>query len=486
MKLSILTITMATAVTVFAQTAGQPQGQPQGIDPVTMRAQAELEKSKAELAGEEQKIAAAKAPLLAQLNTVETQVKELGAKFDTAARTLDTRNIETTNLTADLQRKQDEIQVLTNILNEFALNLKTAVHPSEMQAFGTKIDAAENAAKNETLEPKERFDKQLDVLRSSLDRVQEVIGGSRFEGEAVTPDSAIVKGKFALLGPIAFFSAGQISGIVKTQAGNPTARPVVYPLEMASINAGIATAVASGEGEMPFDITKGTALQNLVSKGSLWKYYKQGGPIMHPILVLCIMAVAVIIERMFFMILEKIRTSRRSRAAIFQALEAGDLHRASTVSSNSKDYIASMLTYALSHREKSLSDALQNASGRALSRYNRGIVIMETVITLAPLLGLLGTVTGMMGSFGMLGGGEITGTTAITGGIAEALIATAAGLGIAILTVIPMNWLVARQEHAKHEIEDACTHCELLAKPLIEVEAKLAKFSDTSSQTANS
>jgi len=85
------------------------------------------------------------------------------------------------------------------------------------------------------------------------------------------------------------------------------------------------------------------------------------------------------------------------------------------------------------------------------------------VITLAPLLGLLGTVTGMMGSFSLIGG-ELSAPGAITGGIAEALIATAFGLGIAITALIPFNYLNARTDEANHELESAGAQLELLVR----------------------
>ena len=122
------------------------------------------------------------------------------------------------------------------------------------------------------------------------------------------------------------------------------------------------------------------------------------------------------------------------------------------------------LGYALTHREKSLANALLYAQEKELKRFRRGIPILDTVITLAPLLGLLGTVTGMMGSFSLIGG-ELSAPGAITGGIAEALIATAFGLGIAITSLIPFNILNTRMEEARHEIESAAKELELLVHP---------------------
>jgi biopolymer transport protein ExbB len=101
------------------------------------------------------------------------------------------------------------------------------------------------------------------------------------------------------------------------------------------------------------------------------------------------------------------------------------------------------------------------AANRELKRFNRGLTILDTAITLAPLLGLLGTVIGMISSFNMIGGEELGAPTAITGGIAEALIATAFGLGIAIAALLPFNYLNAREEEARLEMQDAASHVEL-------------------------
>lgn len=188
----------------------------------------------------------------------------------------------------------------------------------------------------------------------------------------------------------------------------------------------------------------------------------QGGPIMWPILICSLIALTVVVERLFFVIAEAARRNRKVVDAMLDAVEQGDPDRAVKVADGTKDFVARTLSASLAHRrEKSISSALLRAAEQELARYNRGLATLDTIITLAPLLGLLGTVTGMMHSFGMLGGGELGAPTAITGGIAEALIATAFGLGVAITALIPFNYLNARLEHARREIQDAAAHVEI-------------------------
>jgi biopolymer transport protein ExbB len=148
--------------------------------------------------------------------------------------------------------------------------------------------------------------------------------------------------------------------------------------------------------------------------------------------------------------------------AMLDAVGQADPALALQVGAGSKDFVARTVAAALMHRrEKSISSAMLRAAEQELARYNRGLSVLDTIVTLAPLLGLLGTVTGMMHSFGMLGGAELAAPTAITGGIAEALIATAFGLGVAITALIPFNYLNVQLEHARRQIQDAAAHVEI-------------------------
>jgi biopolymer transport protein ExbB len=151
---------------------------------------------------------------------------------------------------------------------------------------------------------------------------------------------------------------------------------------------------------------------------------------------------------------------------MLEKVETRDIEDAVALGKKSKDFVARVLVYALSNKDTSLSNAFIRASNQELARFQQGLATLDTVVTAAPLLGLLGTVTGMMGTFGSLGGGGDIASKAsgITGGVAEALIATACGLAVAVTTLFPLNILGARVEEARHEIEDAANALELIIK----------------------
>jgi biopolymer transport protein ExbB len=148
--------------------------------------------------------------------------------------------------------------------------------------------------------------------------------------------------------------------------------------------------------------------------------------------------------------------------AVFRATERGELDGAVREGRSATDPVARSLAHALEHREQSFAGAMLRSANLELKRFNRGLSVLDTAVTLAPLLGLLGTVTGMIHAFGLLGGHELEAPAAITGGIAEALIATAFGLSIAIVALVPFNYLNATLEEVRHDLEDAASRIELL------------------------
>ena len=193
--------------------------------------------------------------------------------------------------------------------------------------------------------------------------------------------------------------------------------------------------------------------------------FKHGGPIMWPILVVSFLLITVAIERVLFIVRENRRREPELVDKLIEKVEENDVDGTVELGKKSQDYVARILVYALTHKEHSLGNAFTRAASQEMQRFSQGLPTLDTCITAAPLLGLLGTVTGMMGTFAALnqGGGDIgSAATKITGGVAEALIATMCGLAIAIMGLLPFNYLNARSEEARHDIEDASNSLEII------------------------
>ena len=189
--------------------------------------------------------------------------------------------------------------------------------------------------------------------------------------------------------------------------------------------------------------------------------FRKGGPIMWPILIVSIIGLTVVIERILWWTGRWFRRDPKRIEKVFTAIENHDVPEASRLSRGSRDPVLRMMWNGLNHQHASLQGALQVAAGIEIKRAGRFLVVMDTLVTLAPLLGLLGTITGLIRSFSFLGNEELA-VQAVTGGIAEALIATACGLGIAIFALIPFNFFTSRVSNLEFELQTAATNLEVM------------------------
>jgi biopolymer transport protein ExbB len=184
---------------------------------------------------------------------------------------------------------------------------------------------------------------------------------------------------------------------------------------------------------------------------------------MWPLLATATVAVLVIAERAFWWMRMGARTESRNLQGVYEALEVGDVPKASALCRDSQDPVLQVIWHGLNHHHTSLENALQVAAGAQIEQAGRFLSVLDTIITLAPLLGLLGTVTGIMGAFHFVGNEEVA-AVKVSGGIAEALIATAAGLTTAIVTLLPFNFFNARLAKFMFVLQTAATNVEVLLK----------------------
>ncbi len=194
----------------------------------------------------------------------------------------------------------------------------------------------------------------------------------------------------------------------------------------------------------------------------------KGGPVMYPLLACSIIVMTVIIERAIFWIGLDFHRNQALVDDVLELCRQGDWDMVRAKVAGSKDYMIRVLVSGVLHRDFSMAKAMEAAAAEEIKRMQSHMGVLDTMITVAPLMGILGTVIGIISSFEVLGSVGIEHPQAVTAGIAQALITTAAGLGIAILSVFPYNYFQARVENGALAIEKYATSLEIVYEKLVE------------------
>ena len=195
-------------------------------------------------------------------------------------------------------------------------------------------------------------------------------------------------------------------------------------------------------------------------------FFFHGGPVMYPLLACSILVLTVIIERLLFWLTVDMNRNMKLIEDVLELCRQGDWESVRNRVYGSKDFIIRVLVSGILHREFSMAKAMEATAAEEIRNMRRYMGVLDTMITVAPLLGIFGTVIGIITSFEVLGSTGIDQPQAVTAGIAQALITTATGLGIAILSVFPYNYFNSKVEKAVLNIEKYATSLEIVYEKL--------------------
>lgn len=180
-----------------------------------------------------------------------------------------------------------------------------------------------------------------------------------------------------------------------------------------------------------------------------------GGAMVYPLIVLALAALVVILDKSFLYWRRARLPARLGQLVETYGFDWAELETALT-ELGPRHYFSRFLGVILSQRDKPAWWVESRAGDEARcieQALSRGLWVLETVVTAAPLLGLLGTITGMMQSFNLIGSAGLVSPTGVTGGVAQALIATALGLFIALFALFAFNFLSRLQNQTLDDLE---------------------------------
>lgn len=185
----------------------------------------------------------------------------------------------------------------------------------------------------------------------------------------------------------------------------------------------------------------------------------RGGPVMWPIVLCSLVAVSVTLRKACQWLWWRwaVRCGAGGWAGTLAALRGGASEPSAALGCSP---YAALVAEALGARGAAFPTALEQAARCRIRSLRRGLGVLDTVVTLAPMLGILGTVTGIIASFDLLGAAGAEDPAGVTAGIAEALITTAAGLVVSIVALLPLNYGRAWIRDAVRALEEAMTLAE--------------------------
>jgi biopolymer transport protein ExbB len=409
-----------------------------------------LERSLAELAEVRGQIAKEKIPLSRAVSRLDAEVLALRQTHERMIKAHDSRTIDLASLRKQVESLAEQDDFVDSRLDEFVRDFEARLDISELPLYEGRTGPAKLADKNANLDAAARRDAKIDVVVAALERVQEQLGGRTFAGAALGPDGVLTEGTFVAIGPTVFYASadGRVAGLVENRLN--AADPVVVGLPGA-LAEGIVAVAQGGDGALPLDATLGKALKKEKAAKSLMAYVDDGGVVGY---VICGLGAAALLLTVFKSreILGFEVAQPRQVDAILDELAKGSREGAAKKAAEVKGVAGEMLAVGVDHAEEKrgvLEEMLFEKILAVRPTLERYLPFLAIAAAAAPLLGLLGTVIGMIKTFQLI---TIFGTgdaKSLSSGISEALVTTALGLVVAIPTLI-LHGALSRM--AKHKL----------------------------------
>jgi biopolymer transport protein ExbB len=450
--LVLTTVWMAAGISL-AQSPADTGG---SLSKVTEEFQKRLDRVTIDLAQHRKEVETEKVPLTKKLAELEEKIIEARKEYDQVIRTRDMRTLDVTNLKSQIKSREDTTNYLSNLLDEFVRNSEGRFHQSEAERYGDIIETKRNAALNANLSIQEKIQARLDLLDLLAGRLEAGLGGEVFDAPAVNNKTGVVsQGKLLLLGPLGYFATedGTQRGLADSQLNS--ASTVIKELPEEVNVDGIREVIFKGEGILPVDATRGSAFKVEQTKDTVMDQIRKGGPVMYPIVVLGIIAVLIGLLKWLHISLVK-RPSNKNVKKFLAALDANDKATAEAIAKKNGGPVGKMLAAATTHYNDPptmMEEAMFECVLDARASLNSWIPLIKIASAVEPLLGLLGTVTGMINTFKLI---TIFGTgdaSTFSSGISEALLTTMWGLVTAIPCLLMAAFLSRKARSALDEME---------------------------------
>lgn len=405
------------------------------FETVSSGVSADLQKALAELTQARQEVEASRIPLARRLAEVEQKLIERRADYAKAQRMQENQLVELNALKAEAKVRSDEVKYIDSVLGEYARAFRSRLSFIEEPRYKATFDAVDAAAAAADLSPAEKFSKRAVLLTTALKRSESALGGEIFEGKALDKKGEVQQGKVALIGPVAMFANANAAGLLQQELNK--SEPTIAAIDKA-VEEQSRALVTTGKGQLSLDPTGGNAFKLTALKESLWEKIVKGGWIMAPLLALG--AAAVLLALFKWIQFSRIRLATESDLQkVLRLIENKEQEKAILHARGIRGPAGDLLAAAIEHatdKKEYIEEILYEKMLGARTKLERGLAFLALSATTGPLMGLLGTVMGMIATFKLISSFGSGDPKVLAAGISEALICTATGMAVAIPSLL--------------------------------------------------
>lgn len=389
-------------------------------------------------------IAAEKVPLVREVNELEVENITLRAEVGRYQSMSMRRMEELEDLREELDELRGQTEYIHSVFHEYLQNFESKLHIAEDQRLKGEVTKIRTSLGEPEMGLKSVNDLYAEILDLSVGRQEDLVGGYRFTGRGIDLNGRVLGGEIVIFGPAAYFASTQdeTTGLLVYRSG--TVEPGIAGIDPLRAE-GVREFIATGVGEIPLDGSLGGAISMRAIDDTLVEHVQQGGPVGYAILILG--GVGLLLS------LIKVRDlSHQAKVTPEQVREIAQLARtagreqALKRAAGTKGSIGEIVRAGVENMHSGavfLEEMMLSVIARRRPQLERFMPFLSITAMAAPLLGLLGTVVGMIETFAhitVFGQGD---PQALSSGISKALVTTELGLIVAIITLL-LHALFAR------------------------------------------
>lgn len=375
-------------------------------------------------------------PMAAELERLRQEAVALRKQAQTLRRAQGLRQQERADLGADVSRLEQEKEFIEKVFEEYRRSLETRVLPAEVQYVEKSLP----------VDPQAWWDWSLEWLGQKQN-------GYRFEGQVLDAEGKVLAGEILVLGPVAYFINQNTGGLVVSRPGS--ALPGLYALP--SQQKELRSFAQGNRALLPVDVSGGDAMKVADAKPGLVAHIRQGGVVVVPLLLIGVLALFISIRKAIDLrgLTVTVPPALREKLRGVDDQKAAELM---TTLAREPQPLGGLMVAALQHRKASrthLEEILHEHVLAVVPRLERSLGTLAVFGGVAPLLGLLGTVTGMIHTFQLVTLFGTGNAKTLSGGISEALVTTEVGLVIAIPILLVHAFLARKAKSLLGELEQS-------------------------------